>query len=716
MTAAEGFLDRLDGVRRNGSGWTAKCPAHEDRHASLSVAEGDDGRVLVKCHAGCDAETVAAAVGLELADLFERPEKPPAAKPAKTRKPPAFRDDQVAGYVAALRGNAGALARLEELRGWTADAVERLELGLDDGRITFPYRDAAGRLVGVARYQPNPDRRGDRPKMQAAPGSRRELFPAPETLTEETLWLLEGEPDAVRAHSLGLAAVALPGVEGWRAESAQRFSGRRVVVCLDCDAPGREAAQRVAGDLAGVAADVRVLDLNRRRDDGYDLSDFTTAAATPEQRDAARRLLEQSAQRAPRVEPPKPEDGATLLDDVAAFLRRYVVLPGEQESTALALFAVHTHALEAAHATPYLVVLSPERRTGKTLLLELLELLAARPWRIVSASEAAMFRKIAQDRPTLLLDEIDAIFGSATERTEPLRAVLNAGNRPGAAVARCVGDGAEQRVVDFPVFGPKVLAGIDTGRLPDTIRDRAVELRMKRKTAAEQVERFRRRRVEPAAGELRDRVARFAAENVDRLRGAEPPFPDELNDRAAEAWEPLLAIADVAGGDWPARARAAAVGLAADADAEEATYGARLLGKLGELLRGRAAVATDAVLEAVNGDEELPFGGWRDGKGLDARTLARLLRPYGVRPRTVRLDDESTAKGYRRDHATEEAFTRYTGHPLQEASQPSHPSHDNEASHQEPHNQAVVTDVTLVTANPQGVTDVTSTPTPGGSQ
>src|SRR5436190_2648070 len=130
---------------------------------------------------------------------------------------------------------------------------------------------------------------------------------------------------------------------------------------------------------------------------------------------------------------------ARLLEALEQFTRRFVVLPLDLASVAVVLWIAHTWAIGGAHQTPYLLVLSPEKRSGKTRLLEVLELLVARPWRVTAASEAAMFRRIASEPPpTLLLDEIDAIFASNSERTEPIRAILNSGNRPGAAVARCV--------------------------------------------------------------------------------------------------------------------------------------------------------------------------------------------------------------------------------------------------------------------------------------
>src|SRR4051794_10583601 len=223
----------------------------------------------------------------------------------------------------------------------------------------------------------------------------------------------------------------------------------------------------------------------------------------------------------------------SLLPAIETYGRCYLVLPGDAAWTAWALWIAHTHAVDGAHATPYLLYLSPEKRSGKTRAQEVDELLVARPWRVTGASEAAIFRKIAKDRPTLLLDEIDAIFGSFSERTEPLRAILNAGNRPGATVVRCVGEKGDQ-VRDFPIFCAKALAGIDTGRLPDTIRDRSIKIAMRRRTTAEPVARLRWREANAHAEPLRIRLAAWGESVADRLAEAEPAIPEELDDRAAE--------------------------------------------------------------------------------------------------------------------------------------------------------------------------------------
>jgi hypothetical protein len=257
---------------------------------------------------------------------------------------------------------------------------------------------------------------------------------------------------------------------------------------------------------------------------------------------------------------------ADCLDHIIGFLKRFVVFVTEAQVIAVALWVIHTWAFEAAHATGYLAISSAERESGKSRLLEVLELLVRRPWYIVRPSEAVLFRTIEKKCPTILLDEYDTVFGRSNDY-EGVRSVLNAGHRPGASVPRVVGEGKKMDVRDFPVYCPKALAGIR--ELPDTVRSRAIHIRLQRRRRSEKVEKFRRRFVEPDAIALATRIEKWALENVETLNALTPQIPDELGDRAADCWEPLLAIAEVAGSDWGQRARAAAVTIAGAATTDD---------------------------------------------------------------------------------------------------------------------------------------------------
>lgn len=605
----------------------------------------------------------------------------------------------MAGWTHRLLAGDRLLSRLFELRGWTAEAIAELGAGFDGARITLPIRDKSGQLVNVCRYTPSP-KEGES-KMLSLSRRPRDLFPAPETIDGGEVWIVEGEPDSIAARSLGLPAVGLPGVEFAKRLDVTRFAPfARANIVLDCDHPGRDAAAAIAAELIGSGVDARVIDLDRSREDGLDLGDLVRDAARggPDGLVTAAAELHDHVRVVPS--PVDEEAAATgaLLDQIIAFARRYVVLPGDAEALALALWVLHSWAINGAHATPYLLVVSPEKRSGKTRLLEVLALLVRAPWHTNSTSEAAMFRKIERDSPTLLLDEIDAVFGSTSERTEPLRAILNSGNRRGVTVTRCVGK--DHEVADFSVFCPKVLAGIDKDqRVPDTIRDRAIAIAMRRRHSGEDVARFRERKADEAAAPIRERAAVWAPAVAHRLFEAEPALPDELGDRAADAWEPLFAIADLAGGLWPARARDAAITLSGAGETDETSTGTLLLSAMRRLLTGHTGMPSADLLDAINLDDELPFGGWRDGKGLDARWLARMLKPYKIKPRTIRLGDD-TLKGYRTVDL-QDAWTRYLpseSHSVT-ASRDTEPSESRDPSHESPYRDGDVTGVTDVTAN-----------------
>ncbi len=351
--------------------------------------------------------------------------------------------------------------------------------------------------------------------------------------------------------------------------------------------------------------------------------------------------------------PTQPPETADLLNNIETFIGRFVIVPGEAK-VALSLFVLHTHAFDAAHATPYGVVISPDKQSGKTRLMEVMALLSAKAWHVSNATPAAIYRKIERDRPTLFLDEIDTIFTKAGEVNDTLTGVLNAGNRPSSKATRCAGQDHEP--TDFSVYCPKVMAGIDNGALPDTIRDRSITIHMQRKLREETVEKLTRR-VEPEAEALKLQCEAWALAHLDALAAAEPDFPEGLSDRQEEAWEALFAIADLAGGEWPERARHAATTLHG-ADTGEENLNVRVLGKVREVFGDREQVPTEEILRALNADETLPVGDWHGGRGMTSRELADHLRPFGPRPLSIRQGSNANLKGYKREEFSD-AWARY---------------------------------------------------------
>jgi hypothetical protein len=351
------------------------------------------------------------------------------------------------------------------------------------------------------------------------------------------------------------------------------------------------------------------------------------------------------ADRIPDVADEPEGEGADLLDQVADFLARYVAFPSPAARDAVALWAAHCHAVAAFESTPRLALLSPEKGSGKTRTLEVLELLVPRPMHAVNATAAALFRAVEAHRPTLLFDECDTYFGPmARGEHEELRGLVNAGHRKGAVAYRCVGDPKHMEVKAFPAFCAVAVAGI--GDLPATILDRAVLIRMRRRAPSEHVEPFRRRKAAKVGDELREALAGWTKAHAEQLAEAEPVMPAGLVDRPADVWEALLAIADLAGGHWPRDARDAALELNAARAQADPSLGVALLRDLRAVFGTAEQLATEEVLKRLVALEESPWGDLR-GKPLDARGLARRLKPYDVRPANIR-DGEEVRKGYRR--------------------------------------------------------------------
>jgi hypothetical protein len=413
--------------------------------------------------------------------------------------------------------------------GINEEIAELIGFAGDGDAVTFKYSDADGDYL----------RRRRLPAGKTIQPKGRKLSPWTPIPTDGALLVLEGESDLLAAASAmytvvnvaddddpewevdrrrdlpppirNLVPVALPGVGNCHGQIVGLAADlvADVVLLFDGDDAGRSNAEKLARKIDAtehISATVVPMP------DGRDLSDLLADGGDGAEILAnlvaeAEAVQESTAEPVAEVMPPNLV--GELLDEALVFMDRYVSLPGEAERSALALFIAHSYAIAGAHATPYMLILSPEKRSGKTRLMETLALLVARPWPVIGASVAAVFRKIGKDQPTMMHDEIDAVFGSNAERTEPLRAILNAGNRPGSTVSRCVGEAKD--VEDFPIFCPKVLAGIDNGRIPDTIRDRSVPIGMRRKTASEPVERFRHRIAAAEIAPLRTRFEGWAA-------------------------------------------------------------------------------------------------------------------------------------------------------------------------------------------------------------
>jgi putative DNA primase/helicase len=375
---------------------------------------------------------------------------------------------------------------------------------------------------------------------------------------------------------------------------------------------------------------------------------------------------------------PEPVDGASTLDQVSSRFALYLFLP-PGAADALALWTTHSHAFAAFHLTPRLNLHSPKEGCGKTTAFDVLTTMAARPLRTENISAPVLFRLVDQHQPTLLLDEVDAYI----HQSEELRGLLNAGHKRGACAYRCEGEGNAVRA--FNAFAPAALAGI--GSLPATLRDRSILIPLVAAEEGQLTTRFDQLHTE-IENILARKLARWASDNFTVLAACDPPLPPGAFNRLADNWRPLLAIAQVAGGDWPQRALAAFTHLAGNQvrtlstlpDRSQAQAGASpspprslqpstfnqqltLLADIRQLFAqsGSTRISSKQLVESLCA---LPDRSYSQPSSLNhQRCLARLLRPFGINSHNIRLGNLQT-KGYDLTDFTE-AFSRFLEHEAQ---------------------------------------------------
>jgi putative DNA primase/helicase len=595
---------------------------------------------------------------------------------------------------------------------------------------SFVYRDQEGRPV--LRVQRTADKdffqshwtgetwKTGVPKGPKLPYRLPELIAAP---TNIPVYITEGEGKADLLAKLGfIATSASGGASKWTADLNKWFADRHVRILIDNDAPGRKHGQLVAKNLDGIAADVRVVDLPGLPDKG-DVKEWL-------QSDPTGARLVQACERAPVWEPAtggaatdedaiaelaalapldyakrrkeaaeaigigvgeldtivakargdatvlshlpsrwvvepwdEPVSTGELLTELRDTFAQHVVLP-QHGAAAMALWTLHAWAVDAAYVSPLLAFSSPEPRCGKSTALKLIKHTGPRTALASNISAAALFRYVEANQPTLVIDEADSFFHG----NEEMRGILNSGHsRDTAFVIRCEGDAHTPK--EFSTWGAKAIASI--GKLAATLQDRAIVLPMKRKKPGERITKLREREDADRFTVLRRKASRWAEDNLEALRTARPALPEALNDRAQDNWEPLLAIADLAGDDWGKVARDAALKLSADAEAEGSSLSTQLLTDIRAAFRAACTFrfTSEELVKELTKD---PAGNWAEfgktGKPLTQKKLAAMLKGFDVRP-----TGNPRAYGY---SAFRDAFDRYLPQDL--PSQSSRPRFSND--------------------------------------
>ena len=332
----------------------------------------------------------------------------------------------------------------------------------------------------------------------------------------------------------------------------------------------------------------------------------------------------------------EPVDGGALLNEITGVIKKFIVCANETV-IAVALWILMTWFIETIHVAPILNITAPEKQCGKSQLLAVVSRLAKRPLISSNVSPAALYRTIEMYTPTLLIDEADTFV----KLNDELRGIINAGHaRDSAYVLRCVGDAHEP--TKFSTFGPKAMAGI--GDLPETIMDRSIVAKLRRKKPSEKVQKLRHSKPE-LFDELVSKIARFAEDNRDTTLKSNQ-IPEELDDRAGDNWESLLAIASIAGGDWPKKAQDAAKKISGNNTGGVESIGQVLLLDIKEKLAGINEITLSALHEKLIGDKDLRWAAHNRGKPITTNWLSKRLRNYGIELSKPKRDGNDVGRKY----------------------------------------------------------------------
>jgi hypothetical protein len=356
----------------------------------------------------------------------------------------------------------------------------------------------------------------------------------------------------------------------------------------------------------------------------------------------------------------EPVEGAELLTGIAAALRKYMIM-NATHSDATALWVVLTYTHDFRDAAPLLVITSPVPGCAKTRLLDTVSRAVLRPLAASGMTSASLVNVIDKYRPTFLIDEYDALMKGEQEKAEAVRGIVNAAHkRSGAFLIKNVptADGWDPR--SFSVWALIAIAGIDKPQR--TLIERGLIITLQKKLRKEAIARLRMKDGDDLR-RLARKIARWVADNEAQLRDIDPAMPEELSDRECDKWDPLIAIADVAGGEWPARARKIAVEMS-KVDAQDVlTQDDKqlLLTDIRDIFArlypsqpsnmfpdghpaykiGRGPrIATERLLRELHELEErdwVRFG--KDKRPLTNMGLFRLLSGYEIRPNRVRVND-----------------------------------------------------------------------------
>lgn len=314
-----------------------------------------------------------------------------------------------------------------------------------------------------------------------------------------------------------------------------------------------------------------------------------------------------------------------MINQIKEFLNRFVTLPDDNVATLLALYVVHSWSWQLNDCTPYLYIWSPLKQSGKTRLLEVLELLVHNPIRAASVTPSALYRVIEERKPTMLIDEVDTVFYGRGSRHADLIGVINSGYKRGGSSIRTKGN----EVVDFSTFCPKILAGINNQMIPDTVADRSISIELQRKAHDETLEPFYYFQAKNEADSLLEDISEWVFEHEDQIRNSKPNSIQGISDRKWEIGAPLATIGSLV--KYPKYKAILSDMLSREIPRETRNPVEQLMKDICELFDGNEKMFSSDVAEY------LEFS--------SPKMLANQLGIFGIEPKRIRIGNR-TGRGY----------------------------------------------------------------------
>ena len=468
----------------------------------------------------------------------------------------------------------------------------------------------------------------------------------------------EGEHDTDTAAELGFVAVTSGGTSSLEIlkRNLANFEDTNVVILTHPGAAGLKFAQEVAEVLHNSEAppnQIKIVNLQESFPSAKvkDLAEFVEKYKKQQPiQDIGRMLQSYFAERPawhPRI-------GADHLDAAYTYLRKFAKIT-EAQARILALYVGAAFVFDFWETTPYIYIYSAEAESGKSRIAKLLSAMFDTPKILLGPSLASLYGIIEQarelgERPKpIIIDEIDRLFNGRKENDNPIFAFLDGGFEPDSAVTRARYVKGQRDTEYLDSHCPKVLVGIDRKMMDSIILSRCILIRMEKKLPEDGTKKYVKRFHRAQGVEIGANLCAWAIANEERILRIDALYTPEFGDRAIDIWEPILAFAEAAGGNWLEYAKASLVELNSDAAIERDSIGVQALKSIRAakaMLPDAKGVASQSLIEILHGMEGSPWAEYGRGKKpITVDALARILARHKIKPHPISIEGIQL-KGY----------------------------------------------------------------------